>query len=154
MGGTHAYCSSGWVEASYNTCYKFVDHPKLNWTSALNHCRSEGGKLAVLDTIEKIIWIRGYRSFYRNIFLNSAWIGGFKRASTWFWKGTSVDTPVTITDWAPGQPNGGPGTADCVCAFGVGHGDPGSKVGEDAQFRNEDTGCNSRLAFICERPAN
>ena len=57
-------CPDGWVPGPINNCYKFVLTPKADYKGAQALCRDMGGELATLDSLNEILWMRGYRSFH------------------------------------------------------------------------------------------
>ena len=74
-----------------------------------------GGYLATLETAEEIIWMRGYRSFHKNLH-GWAWVAGYKKDNKWYWKTPSGNKPMLVTDWGAGEPNGAD-KENCVILF-------------------------------------
>lgn len=52
------------------------------WQNAQGLCEEQGGFLATLNTLEEIIWIRGYRS-YHTVLQGDSWIGGKLKDGKW-----------------------------------------------------------------------
>ena len=60
----------------------------------------------------------------------------------WYWKGRLADTPITVTDWAHGEPNNALGYEDCVYlnVNGASH----------AHYAWNDAPCALERSYICE----
>uniref|UniRef100_A0A3B5LKF6 C-type lectin domain-containing protein n=1 Tax=Xiphophorus couchianus TaxID=32473 RepID=A0A3B5LKF6_9TELE len=95
-------CPSDWT-AFNNRCFRFVADAKT-WAGAEKNCMSLGGNLASVHSKED------YHQIQTLIFKASrkpsiTWIGGSdaQESKIWLW---SDGTPMTYTNWCPGQPNG------------------------------------------------
>ncbi|XP_043954886.1 ladderlectin-like [Gambusia affinis] len=95
-------CPTGWT-AIKDRCFSFVAIAKT-WAAAEKHCLSLGANLASVHSKED------YQEIQTLIFkaankIITAWIGGSdaQEDNIWFW---SDGSPVTFTNWCPGQPNG------------------------------------------------
>lgn len=120
--------------------------PKASWKSAQGFCRDMGGHLAVFESKEEIIWMRGYRA-YHSILRERSWIGGFERNGVWYWNGLIADSPILTTDWATGQPDNQGGRQDCLNLFANGDG----RHPTDDWYHFDDDYCDNTLAYICEK---
>lgn len=146
-------CPGGWISIPFHThvsCYNFVTSPTAKWSEAQGVCRDMGGHLATLDSLEEIIWIKGYRSHY--VYLHKdMWIGGYKKDGKWLWKGDISDSAIVITDWAKYQPDNWQGNQNCLRLWGSEisesfHNDP-----KNIWYRFDDAECDMSMPFICEK---
>lgn len=138
-------CSNGWIKnplAGSESCYKFVVDHKATWNKAQSMCHDLGGYLAILESKEEIVWIRGYRSFHLTL-RDAMHIGGYLKDGKWLWKGDLEEYPIMFTDWATGEPSG---TGPCLTLFGDNYGDPFHQW-----FRFDDGHCDFKTHFICEK---
>lgn len=144
-----ATCGSGWIQGPYKSCYKFVMFPKVSWEVANGLCRDMAGRLATLETKGEIIWIRGYRSYHADLREEIAWIGGYNKEGKWYWKGELADSPVQVTDWGKGQPDGPDGY--CMELLAEQSGPAGAAT---EWFRFDDYPCGESRSYICEKEVN
>src|SRR5262249_52911559 len=97
-----------------------------NWDAARTLCEEAGGHLAVIETEEE-------QALLARLFNVEFWIGARRDASSFAW----VTGPtVSFSAFAAGEPDGTPGTADCV-AFNRG----------DAWV---DADCELSKRYVCE----
>ena len=138
-----------------SSCYKFVASPK-NWNQAERICRDVGGHLATFDTLEEIIWVKGYRIHNKTLhggpLYGLMWIGGHKINSLWYWKRESHDDLINVTDWASEEPNnvdihGRP--EDCIGLLGK-----NSEINFTKWFHWNDAPCELTAGYICEKDTN
>jgi len=107
-----------------------------------------GGVLTTLDNHIEIMWLRGYRGYHSNL-REAVWIGGYRKSKTlheWLWNGKIADKAITLTDWAPKEPNNNGGDERCIELYGY-----NSKVDIKDAYRWNDKECDSLRPFICER---
>lgn len=141
-----AGCDGGWVRRpGSNSCYNFVTSKSLTWSSAQGLCKDMGGGLAIVETEEEIVWLRGYRSYHAELRQSTFWIGGYRKDGKWWWKGDLTDFPMVVTDWAKGQPDSA--AQNCVSLF------PAITSGDAATvwFRFDNDECTDSWDFICEK---
>lgn len=148
-------CEGGWVNVplrSHTSCYKFVTTAPATWSEAQGLCRDMGGYLATLDTLEEIIWMRGYRNYHSGL-QAQMWIGGYKKNGVWLWKGELADSPVLIFDWGEHQPDdNGAGLQNCLSLFGINHPSPRLNSPTKGWFHFDDTRCEYyKMQYICEK---
>ena len=125
------------------SCYKFVLASKT-WAEAETSCKSMEGYLATLETEEEIIWIKGYRSYHKNLH-DWAWVGGYKKNNQWYWKTPNGDTQMQVADWGEGEPNGG-SLENCLSLF-----PQNSQIPAKLWFQFNDGSCNFPTNYICEK---
>lgn len=140
-------CENGWISsplaASSDSCYKFVTTQKATWAQAEGLCRDMGGYLAILESIDEIIWMRGFRAYHPQL-RERSWVGGYKKEGHWVWKGEVSDSAILHTEWRQGEPNNLAGKEACLELFGT------RDIGTES-FQWNDLNCAYRLNFICER---
>lgn len=104
------------------------------------------GHLAILESEDEIVWMKGYRIHHPTLRTESYWIGGYQKDGKWLWVGKIVDYPMLVFDWSDrnpdnaGNPEGSPGSQDCV-----------SQYAAHVHFAWDDNSCDTILPFICER---
>ena len=140
-------CGSGWIlRPGSQTCYNFVTTQKASWSQAQGLCRDMLSHLAILDSKDDIVWMKGYRIHHPVLRDESYWIGGYQKDGEWLWAGDIVDYPMLVFDWSDNNPDnarypeGSPGSQDCVSQY------PAS-----AHFTWDDNSCTNKLRFICEK---
>ena len=138
------HCPADWVEGPVGNCYKFVNSPKVTWNQAHGLRADMGGALARLESWIEIYSIRGYRTTHSNSQKNYYWLGGYRTAGKWVWKGQRENNPITVTDWAPSQPDNAGGVEGCLHLISL---NPNPTI----SYQWNDLNCNSKLPFICER---
>ena len=91
-------------ESSYNSTFSIVEGD-FTWDQARVDAESRGGRLAILDTQDKINSAKAYiTDITTNDYIPKVWIGCTDQVSEgqWLW----IDgTSVTLNDWGPGQPD-------------------------------------------------
>lgn len=131
----------------FESCYKFVTSTKATWKQANAFCMDMDSTLATLGSYDEIFWMKGYRSHHPQLRQSDMWIGGYKKAGVWVWKGEVVDAPILIADWASGQPDNHGDSQGCVRLVGDYSGYPSATW----WFRFDDSSCAITRGFICER---
>ena len=132
------------MEGPVGNCYKFVNDPQVPWNTAYGLCADMGGTLANFESWIEIYWMRGYRASHDNIKAQFYWLGGYKTDRGWEWKGEITSSPMIITNWAFGEPNGASGDEDCLMSHGWNPNDAYS-------YRWNDDKCRNKRPYICER---
>ena len=99
------------INFGFESTFFFVNDKdgQYNWQNALEDAETRGGRLAVLDTQEKIdaaIQAMGISE-------SSAWIGLTDEAEEGEWKWITGD-PLEIDNWGDGEPNNSGGSEDYV----------------------------------------
>ncbi|XP_041635823.1 C-type lectin domain family 10 member A-like [Cheilinus undulatus] len=125
-------CPSGWNKFG-ESCF-FLSKTSRSWQSSKNFCNSKGGDLAILNSRDKMMFVKGLLEVHVH-----AWIGLTDSVSegTWRW----VDqTKTTTTFWGPSQPDNWKNTEDCGEI---------RRTGNDVDWN--DSNCNSERFCICER---
>ncbi|XP_046748924.1 hemolymph lipopolysaccharide-binding protein-like [Diprion similis] len=104
-----------------NAAYK-IHQDKLSWSNAKDACASEGGRLAVIDTLEKVEFINRIRNPSTNV-----WVGIEKKNDNW----VTADTQARLfyLPWGTNQPYG---------------------IGDCAAVKKSGTGLKSRMCFWSE----
>ena len=99
------------------------------WNDARSHCKSLGGDLASVSSLE-------INTFLTILTSDQAWIGGYKSGSSWKWTdGSSVD----YSNWMSGQPNNWGGNQDKIY------------INRDGLGGWDDDKGSSERYFICEK---
>lgn len=102
-----------------------------------------GAHLVIFETVEEIVWMRGYRSYHSELGADPMWTAGHKVDGKWLWRGVADDFPVTVTDWAPGQPDFE--EQKCLSLFG--------EQGPEIQYTGlgfDNDNCATPFNYICE----
>ena len=102
----------------------------LTWVGADNACKRAGLQLATVQSAAQNALVRTAADG------NQVWIGGTDAATegTWVWSPTN--TPMSYTNWAPGEPNDN-GGQHCLAVYDSGKWD--------------DTTCTSfATKFVCQ----
>ncbi|XP_026232666.1 asialoglycoprotein receptor 2-like [Anabas testudineus] len=128
-------CPPGWTKF-WCSCY-LLSTKTGSWATGREDCRTRGGDLVVIDSIEE----QTYVSKFTN---TNTWIGlsDSDEEGTWEW----VDeTPLTVKYWSLNQPDNGNGLTeqseeDCVYIIG----------GGASKWR--DYSCEAFLLWMCEKP--
>ncbi|CAC5410537.1 CLEC4E [Mytilus coruscus] len=126
--------TTGWTHVG-DSCY-FFNWEKMAWSEAMEWCRSEGGYLAELNTKEENNKIQHLASIRHQEYY---WLGARdeKTEGQWVWENSG--TPVTFTDWWPGEPNIDDATIqDCLTLF------------SSLRFKWLDNDCQKLRRSICE----
>ncbi|XP_041652732.1 C-type lectin domain family 4 member M-like isoform X2 [Cheilinus undulatus] len=127
-------CPGGWRKFDGGSCF-YVSTQRRTWYSSRDFCISQGGRLAILNNRDKMMFVNGL--LRPGV---EAWIGLTDSGSegTWKWVDGSI---ITTTFWQSGQPNSWGGNQDC---------------GEIVQKGNigewNDEGCSSENVCVCEIP--
>merc|ERR1712098_317036 len=112
-------------------CYQYVGDGK-DWTQAVNHCQSLGGKLAEPQSEGEFYIIKWI--LQQNGATTDAWIGGRLIDGKWTWD--SSNDLVNYQPWIPGEPNE---SGDCMSLW----------KGRD--YGLDDTKCSrSSSVSVCE----
>jgi hypothetical protein len=88
-----------------NRYFKLIDEPS-SWSDAKDYCELRGGRLAVIDTPQKMAAITQMAKTSGIKFdkLDGIWIGATDAAREGEWKWVN-GSPLTYTNWGTGQPN-------------------------------------------------
>lgn len=126
------------------SCYKFLTD-EVSWQEAQSRCKKMGGYLANLETVDEIIWLRGYRSMNLSPWWKF-WIGGAKSDySGWVWiDGEGSQLPMMEEDWGPNQPDNMYDNQSCLALFGF------HKNHMHRWMCFDDEDCSKDHRFICE----
>ncbi|XP_051802238.1 CD209 antigen-like protein E [Acanthochromis polyacanthus] len=88
-----AHFQQGWVH--FNHSFYYISSMKKTWEDSRNDCMHKGTDLVVIDSEEE--------QNFTERFAGPVWIGLKYKNEAWKW----VDeTPLTQSDWLPGEPNG------------------------------------------------
>lgn len=66
----------------------------------------------------------------------------------WYWSGRIADSTITVTDWAPAEPNNALGNEDCLLL------NEGTGSNPEFYYSWNDALCSWPKSFICEKPLN
>ncbi|XP_062594004.1 perlucin-like, partial [Saccostrea cucullata] len=136
VGSAFAACPNHWMRYS-NNCYLFVTRYPMEWIDAMTFCKAYGAILAEPKTYYVNDFLRHEARRLRGYF----WLGGSDIfiERTWMWMGSN--TRIKFSAWGPGEPNNSGGSEHCML------------VAENVNYLWNDGHCQSRLKFICEKPA-
>lgn len=138
-------CPYGWVRGltTSTSCYKILTY-QVQWHEALTRCEKIGGYLINLETVEEMVWLRGYRTMHYTPVWNF-WVGGALTDSGWMWiEQSGSQIPITDDNWSSGQPDNKLGNQTCLALFGY----KKTSIVRFMEFDDED--CNKQYRFICE----
>ncbi|XP_035696634.1 uncharacterized protein LOC118430037 [Branchiostoma floridae] len=145
---TTARCQGDWSE--YNGhCYKLMTD-KVNWFKANEQCKQHDGNLASIMDEAETRFIKDIIKSAPSGFNPSVWLGLHKDRN-WKW---SDGSPVTYTNWGPGEPNnfflfrGIEGEKCAGVYFKTGRDffiGPHRKMGQW-----NDLNCNKEFSFLCK----
>eukprot|EP00058_Branchiostoma_floridae_P028308 XP_002613799.1 hypothetical protein BRAFLDRAFT_85340 [Branchiostoma floridae] len=143
-----ARCQGDWSE--YNGhCYKLMTD-KVNWFKANEQCKQHDGNLASIMDEAETRFIKDIIKSAPSGFNPSVWLGLHKDRN-WKW---SDGSPVTYTNWGPGEPNnfflfrGIEGEKCAGVYFKTGRDffiGPHRKMGQW-----NDLNCNKEFSFLCK----
>ncbi|XP_046751791.1 CD209 antigen-like protein A [Diprion similis] len=106
-------------------------HTELRtWNEAAEVCRDEGGRLAIIDSYEKVGVIGKMKPFNAYV-----WVGVSRSDPDHPWIMAHDGSSMTNIPWAPTKPSG---PFNCLTVRGCNRG-----------LSNED--CNERKGFVCEK---
>ncbi|KAJ8313471.1 hypothetical protein KUTeg_008977, partial [Tegillarca granosa] len=128
-------CSSGWTQHE-SLCYWFSGQ-RLPWASAEATCNVFLSKLAEPRTLSAARYITGRAGELNDHF----WIGVTDLIVENEWIYASDRSPVKVTNWARGEPQGFQ-TENCVACYSGSHG------------LWADVPCTYAERFVCESPLN
>ncbi|XP_026232656.1 C-type lectin domain family 10 member A-like [Anabas testudineus] len=132
--GQNKTCPDGWTKSCWS-CY-FLSTESGSWTTGRANCRTRGADLVVIDSAEE-------QTLLSKLINEDTWIGlnDREKEGTWKW----VDgTPLTVTYWAPTQPDNGDGyikvgEENCAHIYG----------GQSSNWN--DISCEASRPWICEK---
>jgi len=112
------------INMDENTYYKFGKYYRLyskptTWKQAKEFCENANGCLASIKTPKENDF---FVEILKKTTLPSAWVGGTDemQEGTWYWLDDPLQTPMTYTNWAPGEPNQTGGNEDYMCIYNNG----------------------------------
>ncbi|XP_041654046.1 CD209 antigen-like [Cheilinus undulatus] len=126
-------CPGAWSKFGCSCFY--VSTQISTWSSSSDYCISQGGRLAILNNKEKMMFINKLLGSRTDV-----WIGLTDSGSEGTWKWVDGST-VTTTFWKPGQPNSKDIDQDCGEFW------QGGKVGSW-----NDENCATESISVCEKP--
>uniref|UniRef100_A0A3B4X068 Macrophage mannose receptor 1-like n=1 Tax=Seriola lalandi dorsalis TaxID=1841481 RepID=A0A3B4X068_SERLL len=108
----NSHCDPGYLLYG-DFCYHFETESVKNWHDAEAHCSSEQGHLASFHSQEDLSFLTGEKACDNRPYsttdvwtgLNDLFVPGY----TW-----SDGTPLSHTNWGPGEPNNHEGREECV----------------------------------------
>eukprot|EP00964_Phaeocystis_antarctica_P115537 scaffold79477_cov84-Phaeocystis_antarctica.AAC.1 len=109
--------------------FSWVD---LSWADADAACQAAGLQLASVQSAEQNALLVAAAAGNESV-----WIGGTDAASEGAWVWSPSNTPLSYTNWQPGEPNSLGGPEDCLEFYG----DSG---------RWNDKGCTSKKKHVCQ----
>ena len=111
-------------------------HGTVSWAAADAACQAAGLQLAsVHSAAQNALLVTAAAG-------NRVWIGGTDAAREGAWVWSPSNTPLSYTNWYPGEPNSGnQGGEDCVMAYSSLHGG-----------RWNDAPCTQKLKYVCQVP--
>ena len=105
----------------------------LSWTDADAACQAAGLQLAsVQSAAQNALLVAAAAG-------NEVWIGGTDAASEGTWVWSPFNTPLSYTNWYPGEPNNSGGAEDCL-HFNT-HNAPG---------KWNDKNCTRTMKYVCQ----
>ncbi|CAG2225169.1 unnamed protein product [Mytilus edulis] len=128
-------CLNGWVQFM-SSCYYFQFNNKKTWGAAKDDCHTKGGFLVKIDNAVENWFLKTY---LKTESPDSAWIGDTdsQRESSFVWE--SDNSPLTYTDWAPGEPNNEFNNEDCL------------QLRKRVDYKWNDYPCTYSRSYICEK---
>uniref|UniRef100_UPI00398EFB0A P-selectin-like isoform X2 n=1 Tax=Pristiophorus japonicus TaxID=55135 RepID=UPI00398EFB0A len=97
------------LEGAHGWTYHY-SNKSVSWKSARHFCRSKYTDMVAIQNMEE--------NKYLNKYLPKAdthvWIGLRKIEGIWTWIGTNRASEDFVMNWAPGEPNNGKNTEECV----------------------------------------
>uniref|UniRef100_A0A8C4HSR1 C-type lectin domain-containing protein n=1 Tax=Dicentrarchus labrax TaxID=13489 RepID=A0A8C4HSR1_DICLA len=124
-----SHCAQpGWVY--FRGSFYQVSSLKKSWQQSRDDCLQKGADLLIINSREEQIFTNKFKKYM--------WIGLTDSETEGRWKWVD-GTPLTISYWASGEPNGKKGE-NC-----------GDIKSHDAENSWNDEGCSSSLFWICEK---
>ncbi|XP_070552321.1 lactadherin-like [Ptychodera flava] len=128
-------CKRGW-DHYMGKCYNVYRCQIYTYDEARTVCSGLDSSLAKVENAEEDLFLKGYtRGKAVNLWLGAT---GGEHEGSWTWED---GTPVTYTNWAPGQPDNAGGGEQCLHLYGAGN----SKWNDNV--------CTTPMGFICEKEA-
>ncbi|CAC5360485.1 unnamed protein product [Mytilus coruscus] len=127
-------CGSGW-EQLMNSCYYFQFQSKKTWNDAKIDCRKRGGFLVKIDNALENWFLK----FLINKSAGDFWIGAHDSVREGRFKWEADNTPLTYTNWNPGEPNNAGNKEDCAYLLS----------GDTSKWN--DAPCSYTIFYICEK---
>ncbi|XP_070181517.1 uncharacterized protein [Littorina saxatilis] len=105
------------VHVQSSSCFQVISAESKNWTDARDACDSEGGRLAVLDTKDKIDTVMDVMRNNPDVPLVRYFLGGHRPLDRWntpwpngeqdyiWFNGQPLDLALTATYWTDGEPD-------------------------------------------------
>ncbi|XP_046629218.1 CD209 antigen-like protein E isoform X2 [Neodiprion virginianus] len=128
------FTAQGYTMSMGNTvAYKVHNEPRT-WHEAVQVCRGEEARLAIIDSYEKVRVIGGMKPFNAYV-----WVGVSRSDPQHPWITADEGASMNNVPWAPTKPSG---PFNCLTVRGCNRG-----------LSNED--CSQRKGFVCEKsPVN
>ena len=129
-------CSDGFIHHD-GYCFGYFPQ-KLNWTQAQAACNAVGAFLAEPKSLEQEILIEGL-ILHGAIKEEYIWLGANDMDAEGQWQWATSKEDMDYTNWAPGQPDDGGVSQDCMrYKMTYHHWDDGE--------------CRGHASFICQEP--
>ncbi|XP_070539201.1 perlucin-like protein [Ptychodera flava] len=127
-------CQAGWINFG-ESCYYVYDYPLYTFDDAERVCNGMGASLVIINDADENLFLKAFTRHQRHI-----WIGvtDVEVEGVWVW----VDgSPLTYSNWMPGEPNNAGKREHCAHLYSNQHG------------KWNDYPCSTRFGFICEKAA-
>merc|ERR1712154_83267 len=130
-------CSGSYTYQNEEFCYAFVSEAKT-WFDAQTVCKAIGGYLAEIKTEEQNLIFEGILYEHPGV---SVWLGAtdLVEEGKWYWATSDIPLSEGFTYWIPGEPNNAANNENCLEFL-------------DGHRRWNDRTCNTKRAFVCQKP--
>lgn len=119
-----------------------------SWARARNHCKSQGGDLVSIDSVEELQDINSRVTEYIRRSDDQFWTSGKARplnSNHYYWGNGSQEISLDAGIWGNGEPNNWEGVEESCLSLNR---EP--TVYGDTQFWLNDSPCHQELKYICE----